>query len=349
MDLPPNINERQNKEAQEDRVDYDQVDEEVVHDVVNQRHDQDEDDADFRMNLDKADQKFRVKRKKKYLYTEDGIKIEPFKMDSSMVQNNGGIILMREEKKDSDEDDPWLESIKEQQEEMLKAQARRQVDSDEEYESSDNDKGGSDKDEEDNEFQTPQRIDIREIVSLKKQLIEYLEPKENVKAALKRLGSKSDGNQFQRIQTKKKNVRKRKKVNEEEEVAVTEETDNSENQKKFHHIMKIAQRLLTLKYSDVYVDDKESIQFDIKQSELKIKRVLEQKDLQISGWFYQLSTPDSSSEAKTFGPFKPAQMEAWRNQGYFKETSDKICSFKLGKDLKDDKIEWKFISEITKF
>ena len=42
-----------------------------------------------------------------------------------------------------------------------------------------------------------------------------MEPKENVKAALKRLGSKPDGNSFQRIQTKKKNVRKRKKVDEE--------------------------------------------------------------------------------------------------------------------------------------
>jgi hypothetical protein len=72
------LSKRQLEEAAEDRVDYEQVDTEVINDARNKRKrnrneadpktkhiagDDDNDDDDFRMNLDKANEKYRVKRK----------------------------------------------------------------------------------------------------------------------------------------------------------------------------------------------------------------------------------------------------------------------------------------------
>ena len=92
-------------------------------------------------------------------------------MDSSTVENFGGVVLMREGRKGSeDEDDPWLESIKEQQEEMEKEKARKQIDSDEEYDSSENEELKSENDDENFTVPAPVKIDIEELISLKKEL-----------------------------------------------------------------------------------------------------------------------------------------------------------------------------------
>lgn len=177
------ILQRQNEEAKEDRVDYSQVDEELVNDARNKRkrnrqevdprvrkvaNDKAEDDDDFRMDLDKADKKFRVKRKKKHLFNDAGIKIEPFSMykdaDGNKILEEDGTVLAR--KNDDEEDDPWYESVREQQEKMLKQQAKDQIDSEEsESESNGDDKQNEDQDGQD-EIQ-PQEIDVNEVLKLK--------------------------------------------------------------------------------------------------------------------------------------------------------------------------------------
>lgn len=69
---------KQIEEAKQDRIDYDKVDDDLLNDARNKRKrnrnqadqpirdvadDRDEDDDNFRMDLDKADQQFKVKRK----------------------------------------------------------------------------------------------------------------------------------------------------------------------------------------------------------------------------------------------------------------------------------------------
>jgi hypothetical protein len=221
---------------------------------------------------------------KKYLFNDAGIKIEPFHMDSRVVENHGGVTLMHEGRKDSDEeDDPWYESIKQQQEEMLKENARKQIDSDEDYNSSDDDKA-QDKDDDNFAIPAPLIIDVKEVISLKKKLIDYLEPKENVEKVLKRLKQGSSQSQLHRLKTKKKNVRKRQKVDEDDSASKDEVKDQPENDRKFDEIMEIVNKLFILKYLDVYKDDKESIEYEINQDDLKIQRDQEQILMKENGW-----------------------------------------------------------------
>lgn len=100
------ISKRQQQEAEEDRVDYEKVDDELINDARHRRkrtrnhdekntnkiaNDAEEDDDDFRMNLDKADKKFKKKRKKKYLFNDAGIKIEPFSMGNDILEKHGNL------------------------------------------------------------------------------------------------------------------------------------------------------------------------------------------------------------------------------------------------------------------
>ena len=65
---------------------------------------------------------------------------------------------------ESDEDDPWYESIRQQQEELLKQKAKNQLDSDE-NESSDNESKDGDQNNEDQALQPD--VDINEVLALK--------------------------------------------------------------------------------------------------------------------------------------------------------------------------------------
>ena len=147
-------------------------------------------------------------------------------------------------------------------------------------------------------------------------------PNENAEGALRRL--KKDSNNIQRIVTKKRNIRKRKKTSEDTEQETRESPQSSLNNKIFQHLMKIIQRLQILKYSDVYIDTKETIQFELHQIELRKKKFQEQKELQQNGWHYKIEFLDGVEEPKHFGPFKLEQMEEWRQGGFFKESESKI-------------------------
>ena len=306
------ISKRQQQEAEEDRVDYEQVDDHLIQDARNKRkrtrvttnndvaNDNEEDDDDFRMNLDIADEKFRVKRKKKHIFNDAGIQIEPFKMDERTVERQGEMLLLNEGRKDSDEEnDPWFESIRTQQEQMLKEKARKQIDSDESESSDDNKSDGKNDDIDIPE--TTQKINVDQVIKLKKKLCTFLQSKENAQKALKRLKGNSGAMSGRRIQTKKKNVRKRQKTDEETEVNVTDNADSKE--KEFNEIMEITNRLFELKYLDVYQDDKEAIEFEISQSEIAKKREIEREQMLQNGWVYKIEYLDGVTQPKQFGPF----------------------------------------------
>ena len=357
--------------VEEDRFDHDVVDEELMQNAKQRRkrhrnknnddnHDQDddddEDDDDFRMNLDKAEQKFRVKRKKKHLFNEAGVKFEPFslkqEMDRGVVDRNGGMLIVNQQRNDSDEDDPWYDSIKEQQEQLMKDKMRKQVDSSESE--SDSDKDKNERDEPDNEVEFEVKIDPGLVLELKKKLVKYLEPKENVNQAFLRLKGTPRHN------TRKKNQRKkRQKTGENQETQVEQPATSQADQQKFDELIDIATQLLKMKYNDVYIDVKENIEFEIEQDEIRIrrekakieleKRQKEEMNRNHNNWWYKIEYTADPDKTETHGPFTPVQMNQWKKQDFFKETDDYIIAFKLNKHIKDESIDWKFIDEIENF
>ena len=75
-------------------------------------------DEEFQIGLDQAAGKFAVKRKKKHLFNEAGIQIEPFNIVNDIregtLTKEGVFKMNREKDKDEEsEEDAWFESIKE--------------------------------------------------------------------------------------------------------------------------------------------------------------------------------------------------------------------------------------------
>ena len=142
------------------------------------------------------------------MFNDAGVKIEPF---SIFRDADGNEVTERQHdmgpgnrpNSDSDED-PWYESVRQQQEALLKQKVKDQVDSDE-NESSDR---VSDNDD---ELANQPDIDVTEVVALKRKLISHLLPHENVQNTLLRL--KPTVSSAHKIQSKKKNVRNQQKTN----------------------------------------------------------------------------------------------------------------------------------------
>jgi len=83
-------------------------------------------DEEFRVEVGEAAGKFAVKRKKKHLFNEAGIPIEPFNIANDIREGTltrEGVFKMEREKRDKgeeeSEEDAWYESIKEDQAKML--------------------------------------------------------------------------------------------------------------------------------------------------------------------------------------------------------------------------------------
>ncbi len=89
--------------------------------------DSDEVEDEFRTGGEHAAHKFGVKRRRKYLFNEEGIPIEPF----NMAKDENGNMLLDREKNYEDEEDPWLLSIKQEQDERRKKECMQAADSDE--------------------------------------------------------------------------------------------------------------------------------------------------------------------------------------------------------------------------
>jgi hypothetical protein len=83
-------------------------------------------DEEFRVEVGEAAGKFAVKRKKKHLFNDAGIPIEPFNIANDIREGTltrEGVYKMEREKKskgeEESEEDAWYESIKEEQAKML--------------------------------------------------------------------------------------------------------------------------------------------------------------------------------------------------------------------------------------
>lgn len=68
--------------------------------------------------MEDADEKFGYKRKRKHLFNDEGIPIEPFNIRDDVrdgiITSDGALKWQKREI------DPWLDSIEQQQKEMLK-------------------------------------------------------------------------------------------------------------------------------------------------------------------------------------------------------------------------------------
>ncbi len=78
--------------------------------------------------------KFGQKRRKKYLFNDAGMPIEPFNLENDIkegILTREGIFKMEREKKYEDDDlqDAWFDSIKDQQSKMMYDKSQQQVDS----------------------------------------------------------------------------------------------------------------------------------------------------------------------------------------------------------------------------
>ena len=83
-------------------------------------------DEEFRVEVGEAAGKFAVKRKKKHLFNDAGIPIEPFNIANDIREGTltrEGVFKMEREKRDKgeeeSEEDAWYESIKDEQAKML--------------------------------------------------------------------------------------------------------------------------------------------------------------------------------------------------------------------------------------
>ena len=89
-------------------------------------------DEEFKIGLEEAANKFSRKRKKKYLFNDVGMPIEPFSLDNDikegLVTREGVMKLGREKKKEDDEGlkDEWYESIRDDQNKMLYEKSQKQ-------------------------------------------------------------------------------------------------------------------------------------------------------------------------------------------------------------------------------
>lgn len=98
-------------------------------------------DEEFQLGLDQAAGKFGVKRRKKHLFNEAGVPIEPFGIENDIREGaltREGVFKMGRERQggaaagesEEEEKDEWLESIREEQAKMLYQKSLRQQDSD---------------------------------------------------------------------------------------------------------------------------------------------------------------------------------------------------------------------------
>lgn len=83
-------------------------------------------DEEFRVEVGEAAGKFAVKRKKKHLFNDAGIPIEPFNIANDIREGTltrEGVFKMEREKRDKgeeeSEEDAWYESIKDEQAKLL--------------------------------------------------------------------------------------------------------------------------------------------------------------------------------------------------------------------------------------
>ena len=128
--------------------------------------------------------KFAVKRKKKHMFNDAGVPMEPFNLENDIKDGfltREGVFKMEREKRQAESDeeqDAWFESIREQQAKMQLEKSHRQQDSDA-TESEDEDLGSKEDPDEvvesGEEGKTDKLTLLEEINKLKKEMITLLD------------------------------------------------------------------------------------------------------------------------------------------------------------------------------
>ena len=81
-------------------------------------------DEEFKIGFEGAASKFGVKRKKKYLFNDAGIPMEPFNLENDIKEGmltKEGIYKMDKEKNYEEDElkDPWYDSVRDEQNKMI--------------------------------------------------------------------------------------------------------------------------------------------------------------------------------------------------------------------------------------
>ena len=166
-------------------------------------------DEEFQLGVDQAAGKFGRKRRKKHLFNDAGVPIEPFNLENDIKEGyltREGVFKMQREmqkakEEEEEERDEWYESIRGEQAQMLFDKSRQQQDSDA-SESEDEAADSQEERQEEAAENVDQKAVASETLALKRRLIELLEGNENANEALRRHRGNQD------IVQRKKNVRK---------------------------------------------------------------------------------------------------------------------------------------------
>jgi len=149
-------------------------------------------------------------------------------------------------------------------------------------------------------------------IVLLKEILEMLQPKESVTAALKRysgggtVGAKKGG----------KNTKGEK----------GEAGKGGRDMEKFNKLTETADALLSGGYSDIYTDKREDVE-DSLSEEIANKATGSSSSSQVM-WEYK------AADGSLFGPYTSANMRDWRAQGYF--TGESAVPIRKVKENKED-------------
>lgn len=145
-------------------------------------------DEEFRLGVGEAAGRYAVKRRKKHMFNDAGVPIEPFNLENDIKEGyltNEGVFKLAREKRQAEEDseeDAWYESVKDDQAKMLREKALREQDSDR-SESADEDGGVDQSKEGVDNSEAEEGIDRKEreneIRELKREMLGLMQEQEN--------------------------------------------------------------------------------------------------------------------------------------------------------------------------
>ena len=108
---------------------------------------------------------------------------------------------------------------------------------------------------------------------------------------------------------------------------------DSLKKEQFDKLIDIIGKLTAIGDTEVLQETKEDIEFEIKQTKLKLERLSK-------SWYYKIVDKVSTEIQGEHGPYPNAQMKSWSALGSFTETDKLVCFFSR------DKETWKKLSEV---
>jgi len=200
-----------------------------------------------------------------------------------------------------------------------------------------------------------------DMIVLKKKVVAFILPKENVNQALIRIRGKkkTEGptNKFKKnIRTK--TAQKLDGFNGNGKSIDKEESNDTKKEdplpKEFNELLSMVELLFDSGYQTVYTDSKEDIEDDIREFEITKERE-EQKS---NGWAYKIIKKTQTIEneveklkqsEEVHGPFSTGEMLGWIKDGYFAPSSEVNVQFKKYKLMGDSNQPWLDIISAEEF